>query len=90
MAKQTLYITGVPGLTEVYHPLLAYSEVMLAMREGKMLVETAGSPSAREFLPAPSEAKIKLNTDTPIQVGPGSSMTTADLVPEQFIIEIKY
>ncbi len=93
MPKQTLYITGVPGLTEVYHPQLAYSQVMLVAREGKLLVETSSTPTGKRFRHDSAAAKILLPEDLPILIGgtpPPSPGPVVSGTPEEFIIEIKY
>lgn len=89
MSKQTLYITGVPGSTVVFDPRLAYGEVMLVMREGKMLVETSGIPGAKEFQHDTAGAFLRLNADTPIGTRPGGPLDPVDNLPEEFIIEVK-
>lgn len=89
MPKETLYITGDEGFTYVRHPKLAYCEVMLVLRDGKMLVETTGTPSGKQFKHDSPASAIRLDTTLPIQMG-GYIPRTDVLMPEQFIIEIRY
>lgn len=87
MPKDTIYITGTPGLTYVSHPMLAYSEVMMVSREGRLLVETSGTPTGNRFKHNAAGAKVELPADQPIFGGDPSN----DLVqPETFVIEIRY
>ena len=65
MALKKIYITSVPGLGYVQAPELAYVEVMLVMREGKMLVETTASPVGKEFYHRVNEGKIEPWTGLP-------------------------
>lgn len=87
MPLETLYITGVPGATEVSDPKLAYSEVMHLKREGKMLVETTDTPTGKRFRHNDAAAKVELDSSIPIFGGDGSNDIE---VPEEFIIMIKY
>jgi hypothetical protein len=87
MAKQTLYITGTVGLTYVHHPMLAYSEVMLCLREGKMRVETSDEPLGKRFKHNSAAARVEFPSDQPIF---GDPTGTTDIAAEEFIIEVKY
>ncbi|MGQ0739544.1 MAG: hypothetical protein ACT4OJ_10825 [Bacteroidota bacterium] len=88
MALETLYITGVEGLTEVFDAKLAYSEVMLCKREGKSLVETTDTPTGRRFRHNSAAAKIVLPADQPIFADHPETGTIFG-APEEFIIIIK-
>ena len=91
MPLETLYITGVPGATEVSDPKLAYSEVMHLKREGKMLVETTDTPTGKRFRHNAAASKINVDVDIPIQRGmPGPSDPDDLGTPEEFIIIVKY
>lgn len=86
MAIGKLYITGVAGQTFVQHPSLAYVEIMLCLREGKMLVETTGTPVGKQFKHVLNEGKAELDADIPIYGGnPANDM----VLPEEFYFEYK-
>jgi hypothetical protein len=90
MALERYYITGVPGQTEVYHPAIAYSQVMLVLREGKGLVETSVTPAGRQFKADTVAAKIILDSTLPILTGAPGPFDPSDLgTPEEFYIELK-
>lgn len=90
MPLETLYITGTPGLIQVSHPKLAYSNVFLCRRNGKMLVETTAVPQGKYFRHNAAGALIELPADQPveqhaIEYGPYDILQRDD-----FIIMIKY
>lgn len=91
MALRKLYITGVPGQTFVYHPQLAGCEVMLALREGKLLVETTGTPTGKQFKHNSSEGKLELDATIPVMKSTDydpSGMVDSES-PETFYAEFK-
>lgn len=91
MALKTLYITGVEGQTYVYHPELAYTEVVSVDREGKMLVETTDAPTGKYFRHLSSDGKIELDATIPIiTMTPEPTPTTRFApLPEEFVVMIK-
>lgn len=78
MAVEKLYLTGIPGSTFISDGRLAYVEILLVMREGKMLVETGGVPTGKQFRHVEHDGEVLVDNDIP--VGPGG---------EEFYFEYK-
>lgn len=92
MALKKLYIDGVVGLTYVEHTdLNSAAEIILVLREGKPLKETASTPAGREFKHAGSESRIYVDESIPIgEINDPDPGGTTDLPrPEVFYIEYK-
>lgn len=68
MALEKLYLEGTPGQTSVQDARLAYVEVMLVTREGKMAVETSSTPVGKEFYHDMAAGIIQFDATLPIQV----------------------
>lgn len=89
MTLKKMYLTGVPGQTYLQHPLLAYSEIMLLLREGQIVVETDSTPLDNTFKVTTSTGRIDLAADLPILCITESTDTYDIIRPEIFTIEYK-
>lgn len=91
MALKTLYVTGVPGQTYIQHPALVFVEMVLCLREGKMLVPTDSTPTGKYCRHLDNEGKVELDADTPVlTMTPEPTPTTRFRpMPEEFIVLYK-
>jgi hypothetical protein len=93
MALKKLYIEGVEGLNYVQHTdLHTGAEVLLVLREGKLLVETSETPTGKRFKHAGGETKIVFDADLPIvaiSMGADPGGMTDLVRPEIIYVEYK-
>lgn len=91
MALEKIYIEGIPGQTFVQDARLAYVEVMLVTREGKMLVESSSTPTGKQFYHGAPAGKIEFDATMPIQVreAENNEMTRFAYTAELIYVEYK-
>ncbi len=83
-----LYIDGVAGLTYIEHPdLVNVQELFQVYREGKPLVPVNTTPTGRQCRYEPSEGRIYLPADMPIQMHVVVYPSHDSLEPETFYVK---